>query len=212
MAEVDYDYSFKILMIGDSGVGKSNLLLRFVHNEFKQDSKSTIGVDFGTKMKEIQGKKLKAQIWDTAGQERYQAVTSFQYRGAVGALLVYDITKRQTFINAKEWLRKVHEFGDSQIIVSLVGNKSDLNHLRAVTTEEATAFAVENKLLFIETSALDSTNVERAFEEILENIYSIVATKSWGTSGKSPLSPATGTSLNINLSAENKANANSGCC
>jgi len=205
------DYIFKILLIGDSGVGKSNILLRFTQNSFVQDSKSTIGVDFGNRVMDIQGKKLEAQIWDTAGQERYQAITSFQYRGAVGALLVYDITKHQTFVNAREWLKKVQEFGDSKIVISLVGNKCDLEHIRAVTTEEAREFAVANKLLFIETSALDATNVTAAFEELLENIYNIVASKASSLNvDKSNVKLSGRTSLV--LPYEPQKNDSTGCC
>jgi len=160
---------------------------------------------------DIQGKKLEAQIWDTAGQERYQAITSFQYRGAVGALLVYDITKHQTFVNAREWLKKVQEFGDSKIVISLVGNKCDLEHIRAVTTEEAREFAVANKLLFIETSALDATNVTAAFEELLENIYNIVASKASSLNvDKSNVKLSGRTSLV--LPYEPQKNDSTGCC
>lgn len=156
------------MLIGDSGVGKSNLLCRFTKNDFMMDSKSTIGVDFAARTVKIEGKIIKAQMWDTAGQERYRAINSAYYRGAVGALLVYDITKKQTFDNVPRWLSEVREHADEDIIVLLVGNKSDLRHIRAVSTEEGVAFAQENGLFFIETSALDATNVDRAFETILE--------------------------------------------
>jgi len=104
-ADDDYDYLFKVVIIGDSGVGKSNLLSRFTRNEFHLDSKSTIGVEFATRSIQHDGKIIKAQIWDTAGQERYRAITSAYYRGAVGALLVYDISKRLTFENVERWLK-----------------------------------------------------------------------------------------------------------
>jgi len=212
MAEQDnIQYIFKILLIGDSGVGKSNILLRFTQDTFVPDSKSTIGVDFGTRVMDVQGRQLKAQIWDTAGQERYQAITAFQYRGAVGALLVYDITKHETFVNTQEWLKKAREFGDSQIVISLVGNKCDLNHVRAVTTDEAEGFAVANNLHFIETSALDATNIDAAFAELLENIHDIVASKALSpTAEKSSVRPSGRTSL-ILPSGPPKPDS-SGCC
>jgi Ras-related protein Rab-11A len=130
-----------VVLIGDSGVGKSNLLSRFTRNEFNLDSKSTIGVEFATRSIQVDTKTIKAQIWDTAGQERYRAITSAYYRGAVGALLVYDISKQQTFENVTRWLKELRDHADSNIVIMLVGNKSDLRHLRAVPTEEAKAFA-----------------------------------------------------------------------
>lgn len=180
-----------VVLIGDSGVGKSNLLSRFTRNEFNLDSKSTIGVEFATRSIQVDSKTIKAQIWDTAGQERYRAITSAYYRGAVGALLVYDISKHQTYENVTRWLKELRDHADANIVIMLVGNKSDLRHLRAVPTEEAKAFASkfrflsksmcasvfwrqltgcvagENHLSFIETSALDASNVELAFQNIL---------------------------------------------
>ncbi|EAU35321.1 GTP-binding protein ypt3 [Aspergillus terreus NIH2624] len=161
----------------DSGVGKSNLLSRFTRNEFNLDSKSTIGVEFATRSIQVDSKTIKAQIWDTAGQERYRAITSAYYRGAVGALLVYDISKHQTYDNVNRWLKELRDHADSNIVIMLVGNKSDLRHLRAVPTEEAKQFASENNLSFIETSALDASNVELAFQNILTEIYRIVSSK-----------------------------------
>uniref|UniRef100_A0A3B3T2M8 small monomeric GTPase n=1 Tax=Paramormyrops kingsleyae TaxID=1676925 RepID=A0A3B3T2M8_9TELE len=163
----EYDYLFKVVLIGDSGVGKSNLLSRFTRNEFNLESKSTIGVEFATRSIQVDGKTVKAQIWDTAGQERYRAITSAYYRGAVGALLVYDIAKHLTYENVERWLKELRDHADSNIVIMLVGNKSDLRHLRAVPTDEARAFAEKNGLSFLETSALDSTNVETAFQTIL---------------------------------------------
>ncbi|XP_021232246.1 ras-related protein Rab-11A-like isoform X2 [Numida meleagris] len=163
----EYDFLFKVVLIGDSGVGKSNLLSRFTRNEFNLESKSTIGVEFATRSIQVDNKTVKAQIWDTAGQERYRAITSAYYRGAVGALLVYDIAKYLTYENAERWLAELQDHADANIVVMLVGNKSDLRHLRAVPTDEARSFAEKNGLSFLETSALDSTNVETAFHNIL---------------------------------------------
>jgi len=173
----EYDYLFKVVLIGDSGVGKSNLLSRFTRNEFNLESKSTIGVEFATRSIQVDGKTIKAQIWDTAGQERYRAITSAYYRGAVGALLVYDISKHQTYENVGRWLKELRDHADANIVIMLVGNKSDLRHLRAVATEDAKQFVAENGLMFIETSALDSSNVELAFQKILTEIYRIVSNK-----------------------------------
>ena len=163
------------MLIGDSGVGKSNLLSRFTRNEFNLESKSTIGVEFATRSVQVDGKSIKAQIWDTAGQERYRAITTAYYRGAVGALVVYDIAKHLTFENVERWLKELKDHTDQKVVTMLVGNKSDLRHLRAVTTEEAKALAEKFDLSFIETSALDSTNVETAFQNILTEIHQLVS-------------------------------------
>jgi len=171
----EYDFLYKVVLIGDSGVGKSNLLSRFTRNEFNLETKSTIGVEFATRSIQTEGKTIKSQIWDTAGQERYRAITSAYYRGAVGALLVYDIAKYSTFKNVERWLTELRENADRNIVIMLVGNKSDLRHLREVPTEEAKGFAEKNKLSFIETSALDSTNVELAFQNILSEIYHVMS-------------------------------------
>ena len=173
--EDEYDYIFKVVLIGDSGVGKSNLLSRFTRNEFNLESKSTIGVEFATRKVQVDGKSIKAQIWDTAGQERYRAITTAYYRGAVGALVVYDVAKHLTFENVERWLRELRDHTDQKVVTMLVGNKSDLRHLRAVTTEEAKALAEKFDLSFIETSALDSTNVETAFQNILTEIHQLVS-------------------------------------
>ncbi|MGH0165713.1 UNVERIFIED_CONTAM: hypothetical protein FKN15_049177 [Acipenser sinensis] len=167
----------QVVLIGESGVGKSNLLSRFTKNEFNHDSRTTIGVEFSTRTVLVDEMTIKAQIWDTAGLERYRAITSAYYRGAVGALLVYDIAKHMTYENVERWLKELYDHADPHIVVMLVGNKSDLAELRAVPTEEAQSFSEKNKLLFIETSALESTNVETAFHNVLAEIYKKVASK-----------------------------------
>ncbi|KAF7508085.1 Ras- protein Rab-11B [Endocarpon pusillum] len=211
MANDEYDFLFKVVLIGDSGVGKSNLLSRFTRNEFNLDSKSTIGVEFATRSIQVDAKTIKAQIWDTAGQERYRAITSAYYRGAVGALLVYDISKHQTYDNVTRWLKELRDHADANIVIMLVGNKSDLRHLRAVPTEEAKQFASENNLSFIETSALDASNVELAFQNILTEIYRIVSSKTFetGDSAQNPI--AQGTKLDIGNSPSPDTKTNK-CC
>ncbi|XP_060174620.1 ras-related protein RABA4d-like [Lycium barbarum] len=169
------DYVFKIVLIGDSAVGKSQLLARFARNEFNLDSKATIGVEFQTKTLQVDNKTVKAQIWDTAGQERYRAVTSAYYRGAVGAMLVFDLTKRQSFDHMARWLEELRGHADKNIVIMLIANKCDLGTLRAVPVEDAQEFAERENLFFMETSALQSTNVESAFMTILTEIYKIIS-------------------------------------
>ncbi|TYJ27280.1 hypothetical protein E1A91_A07G175900v1 [Gossypium mustelinum] len=163
------EYLFKIVLIGESAVGKSNLLSRFARNEFDNNSKATIGVEFQTQVVEIDGKEIKAQIWDTAGQERFRAVTSAYYRGAVGALIVYDITRRSSFDSIKRWLDEL-----STVARMVVGNKCDLENIRDVSVEEGKSLAEEEDLFFMETSALESTNVQTAFEVVIREIYNNV--------------------------------------
>ena len=141
LVSVSLALSVTVVLIGDSGVGKSNLLSRFTRNEFNLESKSTIGVEFATRSIQVDSKTIKAQIWDTAGQERYRAITSAYYRDAVGAILVYDIAKPATARNVERWLKEVRDNADRNIMILLVGNKCDLAHLRAVPTDEARVFA-----------------------------------------------------------------------
>ncbi|KAJ4892218.1 Ras-related protein RABA5c [Raphanus sativus] len=171
------EYLFKIVIIGDSAVGKSNLLTRYARNEFNPNSKATIGVEFQTQSMLIDGKEVKAQIWDTAGQERFRAVTSAYYRGAVGALVVYDITRTSTFENVGRWLDELNTHSDTTVAKMLIGNKCDLESIRAVSIEEGKSLAESQGLFFMETSALDSTNVSTAFEMVIRDIYSNMSRK-----------------------------------
>ncbi|XP_041001100.1 ras-related protein RABA5c-like [Juglans microcarpa x Juglans regia] len=171
------EYLFKLVIIGDSAVGKSNLLSRYARNEFNMHSKATIGVEFQTQVLDIDGKEVKAQIWDTAGQERFRAVTSAYYRGAVGALVVYDISRRSTFDSIARWLDELKTHSETTVARMLVGNKCDLENIRAVSIEEGKTLAEEEGLFFMETSALDSTNVKKAFEIVIREIYNNVSRK-----------------------------------
>ncbi|KAK8632731.1 hypothetical protein V6N13_073114 [Hibiscus sabdariffa] len=209
------DYVFKVVLIGDSSVGKSQLLARFSRNEFSMDSKATIGVEFQTKTLVIDNKTVKSQIWDTAGQERYRAVTSAYYRGAVGAMLVYDMTKRQSFDHISRWLEELRGHADKNIVIMLVGNKCDLTNLRAVPIEDAKEFAQRESLFFMETSARESTNVETAFFTVLTGIYRIISKKT--LTGKDELDSSgnsaflKGTRI-IVPNQEMQTASKSGCC
>lgn len=155
---------------------------------------------------------MKAQIWDTAGQERYRAITSAYYRGAVGALLVYDITKRQTFDNVTRWLGELRDHADSNIVIMMAGNKSDLNHLRGVPGEDAQLLAEKEGLSFLETSALEAHNVENAFQTILLDIYHIISKKALAAQeAASTTGLPQGTTINVaNLSGD--VNKKTACC
>lgn len=207
----DYDYLFKLVLIGDSGVGKSNLLSRFTRNEFSLESKSTIGVEFATRSIHVDDKIIKAQIWDTAGQERYRAITSAYYRGAVGALLVYDVSRQVTFENVQRWLKELRDHTDANIVIMLVGNKADLRHLRAVSMEDAKAFAEKENIFFMETSALESMNVENAFTEVLSQIYGVVSRKAL-EGGDDPAALPKGQAINVGARDDVSSVKTVGCC
>jgi small GTP-binding protein len=167
----DYDYLYKIVLVGDSCVGKSNILSRWTMDEFNLESKSTIGVEFATKEIKHDGKIIKAQVWDTAGQERFRSIISAYYRGAHGAMIIFDVTKYQSFEHVKHWLDELLKFSNNNISIILVGNKTDLTHLRMVSMDEAQKFADNNNFIFIETSALDNSNIDEAFNQLIINIY-----------------------------------------
>ena len=166
----NYDLIFKIVLIGDSGVGKTNILSRYINNEFSLATQSTVGVEFGSKIIKKNGKVIKLQIWDTAGQERYKSITSAYYKGSKGAFVVYDITRKTTYDNIDKWIGELKTNGSEDVLIMLVGNKSDLEDKREVITEEVEKKAQEQKLAFCETSALNGKNVEYAFEKLINEI------------------------------------------
>ncbi|KAH6558058.1 hypothetical protein KP509_1Z080100 [Ceratopteris richardii] len=168
---MSYAYLFKYIIIGDTGVGKSCLLLQFTDKRFQPVHDLTIGVEFGARMITIDNKQIKLQIWDTAGQESFRSITRSYYRGAAGALLVYDITRRETFNHLAGWLEDACNHANSNMTIMLIGNKCDLSHRRAVTFEEGQQFAKDNGLIFMETSAKTAQNVEEAFVSTASKIY-----------------------------------------
>ena len=172
MEKKDYNYLFKILILGDSFVGKTNMLKRFLNNEFDMNTKETVGVEFGSK-NFIFGENdiIKAQIWDTAGQERYRSVTKAYYKGAKGALLVYDITRKSTFENIDNWLIDLRTNADKDILIVLIGNKSDLLDNREVSSEDAQTKAEQYNVAYMETSAKNGDNISKAFTELVEQVY-----------------------------------------
>ncbi|XP_072328663.1 LOW QUALITY PROTEIN: ras-related protein Rab-43 [Scyliorhinus torazame] len=159
-----YDFLFKIVLIGDAGVGKTCVVQRFKSGIFVEKQGTTIGVDFTMKTLEIQGKRVKLQIWDTAGQERFRTITQSYYRSANGAIIAYDISKRGSFESVPRWIEDVKKYAGSNIVQLLIGNKSDMNDTREVQCQEAQTLAVHYDMVSVlETSAKDSSNVEEAF-------------------------------------------------
>jgi small GTP-binding protein len=140
---------YKLVLVGDSGVGKTNLMTRFVKEEFLVESKTTIGVEFSNKVVALDGRQIKVQVWDTAGQERYRSIVSSYYRGAVGSMLVYDISRASSFESIEKWLKEIKNYGDEHMVTMLVGNKSDLKHVRSIRTENAEEYAKSRNMIFI---------------------------------------------------------------
>jgi len=159
----EYDYLFKLLLIGDSGVGKSCLLLRFADDTYTDSYISTIGVDFKIRTVELDGKTCKLQIWDTAGQERFRTITSSYYRGAHGIIIVYDVTDNESFNNVRQWLQEIDRYASENVNKLLVGNKCDIKDKKVVEHDSADQFATSVGMKFLETSAKNSHNVEQAF-------------------------------------------------
>ena len=160
---VNFDYLLKYIIIGDAAVGKSNLLLRYVHGQFKPEYQLTIGVEFGAKNIEISSKTFRIQIWDTVGQENFRSITRAYYKNSVCALVVYDISSRDSFNNVMSWIEDCKNQSSNTIFIVLVGNKSDLDDKRQVSYEEGKELAEKNELLFFESSAKDGINVDEIF-------------------------------------------------
>jgi small GTP-binding protein len=167
-----YDYLFKFIIIGDAATGKSCILHRFIDRSFKSDSTHTIGVEFGSRILELGGRNIKLQIWDTAGQERFRSVTRSYYRGAMGCLLVYDITNRESYNHVPTWLQDARALATNDLVVILVGNKSDLQADREVAFLEASKLAQENDLMFLETSAKTGEGIDEVFTKCAKTILS----------------------------------------
>jgi len=162
-----YDVLFKLLLVGESGAGKTSLLLRFAQGEFVE-AKNTVGVDVKVKTIKLEGKNIKLTIWDTAGQERFRTLTSSYYRGAQGIILVYDISNRESFTNIQQWLQEVDIYcTNADVVKILIGNKSDKESERVVSTKEGREFARSQAMLFMEASAKTEENVKAAFEELV---------------------------------------------
>lgn len=209
---MSYAYLFKYIIIGDTGVGKSCLLLQFTDKRFQPVHDLTIGVEFGARMITIDNRQIKLQIWDTAGQESFRSITRSYYRGAAGALLVYDITRRETFNHLTRWLEEAKQNSNSNMAIMLIGNKSDLDHRRAVSTKEGEEFARANKLIFLETSAKTAANVEEAFIRTAEKIYKNIEDGVYDVTNESH-GIKVGIAASNNISGGGKqADRGGGCC
>lgn len=177
--ETEFDMIFKVLIIGDSGVGKSNLLLRFIKNEYSEHLKSTVGAEFSSKLMTVDQVVVKVQIWDTAGQERYRSMTDIYYKGAKGVLIIFDLTNIESFNNINRWVDEFKMKSDSNSIMIMVGNKNDLIEKRVVSRETAEIKAKQLSMAYFETSAKDNVNVELAFTVLVEKIvnkYQVILT------------------------------------
>eukprot|EP00045_Choanoeca_perplexa_P001920 m.22340 g.22340 ORF g.22340 m.22340 type:complete len:206 (+) comp11234_c0_seq1:162-779(+) len=201
-----YDYLFKLLLIGDSGVGKTCVLFRFSEDAFNSTFISTIGIDFKIKTIELDDKKIKLQIWDTAGQERFRTITTAYYRGAMGIMLVYDITSEKTFDNIKTWIRNIEQNASEDVERMILGNKCDMEDKRVVSREQGEALAAEYGVPFFETSAKSSINVEEAFTEMAKAIKKKMDNKVVTT----PPSASSGGAAIQNLNTTSEAKG--GCC
>jgi len=204
---MSYAYLFKYIIIGDTGVGKSCLLLQFTDKQFQPVHDLTIGVEFGARLITIDNNQIKLQIWDTAGQESFRSITRSYYRDAAGALLVYDITRRESFNHLGRWLEEARQNGNPNMTIMLIGNKSDLEHRRAVSTKEGEIFAQENGLIFLETSAKSAANVETAFIRTAENIYQKIKEGLYD-----PSREGNGVKLGVMASQPKAPKKTGGCC
>ena len=172
MADEDnYEMMFKVVLVGDSFVGKTNIMSKYLKDEFHEDSKATVGVEFGSKQFTIEGHSIKAQIWDTAGQERYKAITSAYYKGAKGAFVVYDITRKTSFESIDRWVNDLTAAADKKITIVVIGNKCDLEDQRQITKEQGEEKASKLEVAFMETSALSGENLDKAFEMMINEVY-----------------------------------------
>ncbi|XP_030296599.1 ras-like GTP-binding protein YPT1 isoform X2 [Sparus aurata] len=209
------DYLFKLLLIGDSGVGKSCLLLRFADDTYTESYISTIGVDFKIRTIDMDGKTVKLQIWDTAGQERFRTITSSYYRGAHGIIIVYDVTEQESFNNVKQWLDEIDRYACENVSRLLVGNKSDLVSKKVVDAATAQELASSLKVSFLETSAKSSDNVERAFLTMASEIHKRLASEKVGMQGEMKETSAQSAKISsapVWLGGEKQTQEANNCC
>ncbi|KRX00929.1 P-loop containing nucleoside triphosphate hydrolase [Pseudocohnilembus persalinus] len=181
----DYDFLFKLLLIGNSGVGKSCMLMRYAENSFTSNFYNTIGVDFKIKTIPIENKQIKLQIWDTAGQDRFKTITCSYYRGAHGIIIVYDVTDRDSFDSVRNWMSEIEKYAQENVTKLIVGNKCDMDDSRKVKYEEGQELARQYNINYIETSAKNANNIEIAFKDIAKTVLDRVSC-SQGNNSQAP--------------------------
>ena len=208
---INFSYLFKYIIIGDSSVGKSNLLLRYVHDRFNDDYQATIGVEFGAKNLELNGEIYRIQIWDTAGQENFRSITRAYYKSSVCALVVYDISNFESFQNVQSWIEDCKNQSPKSIFMVLVGNKSDLENERKVTIEQGNELARKNNMLFFETSAYKGTNVEKVFHDSAQEISNRIKSGFYDLSNDSS-GIKQGTPSSADILKNRAKNEKKGCC
>ncbi|KAE8213324.1 hypothetical protein CF319_g5357 [Tilletia indica] len=212
MPNPHYDYLIKLLLIGDSGVGKSCLLLRFCDDAWTPSFITTIGIDFKIRTIELDGKRIKLQIWDTAGQERFRTITTAYYRGAMGILLVYDVTDEKSFGNVRTWYSNIEQHASEGVSKILVGNKSDWDDHRVVTEEQGRALAQELGLKYIETSAKTNSNVEEAFFSLARDVKAKLLDNAAAAAAASPTGAAADGKGAVKVGSGSGGNPAAGCC
>jgi len=208
-----YDHLFKLLLVGDSGVGKTSILMRFTAGSFEEDVRNTVGVDLKVKIINFRGKKIKLTLWDTAGQERFRTLTSAYYRGAHGIILAYDITSRDSFENLQHWLNEIDIYSTNESCVKmLVGNKCDLAAERQVSKKEGASFAREKHMLFIEASAKTKDGIQQTFDELIQKVLDSPELSEDGSSSSSGMSGGGNGSSSMRLDRDNQQYQGGGCC
>ena len=166
-----YEFMFKVVLVGDMSVGKTNIIAKYLKNDFSEDYKTTIGEEFHSKIAKVEGHVVKAQIWDTCGQERFKSITDSYYKGAKGAFVVYDITRKNTFESVDSWISALRSAADKNLNIIIIGNKSDLEDQRQVETEQGEEKAQNNEAAFLETSAYSGDNIDKAFDNMITDVY-----------------------------------------
>jgi Ras-related protein Rab-11A len=206
--EEDYEMMVKIILIGDSAVGKTNIMSKYLRGQFQENSKATVGVEFGSKLFKIDNHNIKAQIWDTAGQEKYKAITGAYYKGSKGAFVVYDITRKETFDATDRWINDLKISSDPKINIILIGNKSDLEDKRDVLKEQGEEKAKSFGCAFLETSAFNGDNIDKGFEMMISDIFKKFKEESLEEDDLGIIEK--GEDINLNKTKAN--NEKKGCC
>ena len=203
------NYKFKVVVVGDSGVGKTNLIKRFINNEFKSDSKATVGVEILSKNFIINNEIFKIEIWDTAGQERYKSITTAYYKGAKGAMIIYDVTNQNSFNNVDKWFNEIKDKASKNINLIMIGNKTDLDDKKVVSSEDSLDKAKNFDIPVMETSALNASNVKEAFYLILKEMYKSVKSMMQENEKKDGVDTA---GVQLDTNNENKGKKKKKCC